>query len=345
MKKLSLLLIASSTALCAAEPAAPPPSLRGSYHPAVRDGMNLWVEADVLYWTPWERALVMTNKKSDVFTTDNFTKKPVIHPNFEWDLGYRVSGGYIFGSDLWDVEASWMRFSSHVSQHRSSHESAFVGMFPIWSLSDDIIAGDYVFESDLKWKISLSLLDLQFGRDFRVLKWLDLEPYFGLRSAWIKQSGKVTYEGGIFLIGIFLPGISINGTDLIRMKNDYWGMGPRVGFAPRIVCGSGFSITADAAISGLYGSFHVRQKETYLEATRFHRHSDFNRFRWIGDLAAGLKWKAPFHHERYALTLGAEWEYHIFFHQFELKRDRFHLVSHNRDLSVQGVTFSGRFDF
>ncbi len=320
-------------------------SLRNSYHPAVKEGMNLWVEADVLYWKPWERALVATNKKSDVFTTDDFTEKPAIHPNFEWSLGYRVSGGYIFGSEVWDVQASWTHFSSHVSQHRSSHGSAFVGMFPIWSLADDVIAGDYVFESDLKWKISVGLLDLQFGRDFEVLKWLDLEPYFGLRSAWIKQSGTVDYEGGIFLIGILAPGVSLNGTDQIKMKNNYWGMGPRVGFAPRIILGKGFSINMDAAISGLYGFFNVRQKETYLDKTRFSHHSHPNRLCWIGDLAAGLQWKTFFHHERYALTLKTDWEYHIFFHQFALKRDHFGLVSKNRDLSMQGVTFASRFDF
>lgn len=340
MKKLLPLLIASSSLF--SEEA---PSLRNSYHPAVKGGANVWIEADVLYWKPWERVLVATNKKSDVFTTDNFTKNSAIHPNFDWSLGYRVSGGHNFASNLWDVVGSWTHFSSHVSQHRSTHDSAFLGMFPIWSLSEDVIPGDYVFESDLKWKLSISLLDLQFGRDLQVLKWLDLEPFFGLRSAWIRQSGIVLYEGGMFLIGILEPGISLNGTDQIKMRNNYWGMGPRTGIAPRIILGKGFSLEGNAAFSGLYGVFNVRQKETYLDTTRFYRHKHLNRFRWICDFSAGVQWKVPSHHQRYALTLKTDWEYHIFFDQFELKRDRFGLVSKNRDLYTQGVTFSGRFDF
>lgn len=342
MKKIvPMLAVVISSSLFAEHPRA----LINSYNPAVKTGVNAWIDVDLLYWKPWERALVATNKKSDVFTTDDFTHAPVIHPHFDWSLGYRLNSGYLFSSHHWDVEASWTHFISHVTQHRSTHGSSFLGMFPIWSLSEDVIAGDYVFESDLKWKFLINILDLQFGRYLNVLHWLDLKPYFGLCSAWIKQYGHVIYRGGIFLIGILEPGISLNGTDHIKMKNNYWGMGPRIGIAPRLILGHGFSLNADAALSGLYGHFHVKQKETYLDVTRFFNRKNLNRFRWIADLAAGIEWKCLFHNERYGLTLKTDWEYQIFFHQFELKKDHFDLVPSNRDLSVQGVTFSVRFDF
>ncbi len=340
MTKFSLAFVAAASALCAEAP----PSLANSYNPAVFDGSNVWIEASILYWKPWEKALVATNKTADVFVTDDFTNNHVVHPHFEWDLGYRVSGGYLFSSTLWDVEGSWTHFTSDVSEHRSSHGSAFVGMFPIWSLSNDVIAGDYVFESDLKWKFTVNLLDVQFGRYFN-LHHLDLKPYVGVRSAWIKQRGDVIYQGGIFLIGILQPGISLNGSDLIKMENNYWGLGPRVGIAPRIILGRGFSLNADAAVSGLYGFFKIRQKEKYLDRVRFSHRAHLNRFCWVGDFAAGVQWKRPLYHQRYALTLSADWEYHIFFRQFELKRDHFGLVPKNRNFSLQGVTFSGRFDF
>ncbi|MBI2743585.1 MAG: hypothetical protein HYX48_06685 [Chlamydiales bacterium] len=342
MKKISLACALLTSASLFATDA---PSLINSYNPAVKDGANIWIAVDLLYWKPWERALVATNKASDVFTTDNFTKAPVIHPHFEWDLGYRVRSGYLFSCNVWDVEGSWTHFASRVSQHRSSHGSAFIGMFPIWSLADDVMAGDYVFESDLKWKITVNLLDVQFGRYLKVFPRLEVKPTFGVRSAWIKQHGDITYAGGMFLIGILQPGVSLNGTDFIKMENNYWGMGPRLGLAPRVILGRGFSLNADAALSGLYGFFKIRQKETYLDTTRFSNHEHLNRFRWIGDLAAGVEWKAPLCQERYALTFKADWEYHIFFRQFELKKDDFDLIPKNRDLSMQGVTFSTRFDF
>ena len=341
MKKISLAITLTLSALAADDPSA----LRNSYHPAVKDGVNVWIDVDVLYWKPWEKALVATNKKSNVFVTDNFTKKHVLHPDFNWDPGYRISSGYLFCSNRWTVEGSWTHLTSDVSQHRSSHGSAFEGMFPIWSLSDDVIPGDYVFESNLKWKFTFNILDLTFERYLKPWSRLELNPFVGLRSAWIKQNGDIVYEGGMFLIGILQPGISLNGADLIKMKNNYWGIGPRIGLDPRFILGNGFSINATAAIAGLYGFFTIAQKERYLERTRFSHHAHLNRFRAIGDLALGLQWKALFHEQTYALTLKADWEYHIFFHQFELKKDHFGLVPGNRNLSTQGVVFSGRFDF
>ena len=339
MIKFSLAFVAATGALVASD------SLVNSYHPSVKEGVNVWIDLSLLYWKPWERALVATNKESDVFTTVDFTKASVVHPHFEWDWGYRISSGYLFPSHLWDVEGSWTHFASRVSQHRSSHGSPFIGMFPIWSLADDVIPGDYVFESNLKWKITLNILDLQFGRYLKTREWFDLKPYFGVRSAWIKQHGEITYEGGMFLIGIVEPGVSMNGTDFINMKNNYWGIGPRVGATPRFILGRGFSLRADAAISGLYGYFNIRQKETYLDTTRFSYHKEPSRFRWIADAAAGIEWKKLFDRERYALSLQADWEYHLFFRQFELKKDDFDLVPDGRNLSAQGITFSTRLDF
>ncbi len=320
-------------------------SLINSYNPAVKDGANVWINMSLLYWKPWERALVATNKKSNVFITEDFTLTPVIHPNFEWDLGFRLSSGYLFDNNHWDVEVSWEHFTSRVSDRHSTNGNPFQGMFPIWSLTDDVISGDYVFTSDLKWKFSINVLDLQFGRYFNTFTWLDLKPYVGLRSAWVRQHGDIDYKGGIFLIGILGPGTSLNGTDHVKMRNNYWGIGPRIGIDPRIILGKGFSLNAKAAISGLYGFFKVKQTETYLATTRFSKHQHLNRFRAIADFAAGAAWKKLFQNERYGLTLSADWEYQLFLRQFEFKKDKFGLVPGNRNLSVQGVTFSARCDF
>ncbi|HSW85893.1 MAG TPA: Lpg1974 family pore-forming outer membrane protein [Rhabdochlamydiaceae bacterium] len=339
------IILTCAALTCAVLSASDSTSLINSYYPAVKDGVDVWIGVDILYWKPWERALVATNKESDVFTTTDFTQAPVVHPRFHWSLGYRISGGYLFPCNLWNVESSWTHFTSHVSQHRSSHDSAFIGTFPIWSMADDVIAGDYVFESKLNWKFTINMIDVQFGRYLNVFHRLDLNPFFGLRSAWIKQHGDVVYEGGMFLIGIIEPGISLNGTDFIKMKNNYWGLGPRVGIAPRFIVWNGLSLNAEAAISGLYGFFKIHQKETYLDTIHFSNHEHLNRFRWIADFAAGVQWKVLFCDERYALTFKTDWEYHIFVHQFELKKDDFDLVPENRNLSTQGVTFSVRFDF
>jgi len=172
-----------------------------------------------------------------------------------------------------------------------------------------------------------------------------LKPYVGIRTGWIQQHTDIDYAGGIFFTTILLGGLSLDATDFIKMKNHFWGMGPRIGIAPHIILGKGFSFYGNADISNLLGYFNVKQKENFLYVDRFVYHKDPFRACWIGNLVAGIEWKTFFCDERYALTFNAGWDYYIFFHQMELKTDNFDLVPHNRNLSIQGVVFSGRFDF
>lgn len=304
---------------------------------------NFWFGLDLLYWVPNECALVVTNKKSSVLLTDDFTKQSVVHPSFEWDWGYRLSAGKQYPSCCFDLEASWTHYSSNVSQ-QSSVDSQVEGSFPIRSLSDDIIAGDYIFDSKLSWRFKVNIIDLQLTRSFRVCDRFEIKPFLGLRNAWISQKGKVRYEGGIFLIGIITPGLSKLGSDVIKMKNDYWGIGPRIGVSPKYTLTKCLSIYGDAALSGLLGCFNLYQKETYMDVERYSYDKDYFRIRPIGDLGIGLQWKTTFC-SCYAATFRLGWEYHILFDQFELEKDEFHLTPSNRNLSIQGATLSCQVGF
>jgi hypothetical protein len=196
----------------------------------------------------------------------------------------------------------------------------------------------------LRWRWNLNFADIQTGRCF-VFHRFEFEPFFGLRSLWLHQLGHVTYKGGMFLIGITAPEVSINGTDKIKMENNYWGIGPRIGLKGLFLMHKGVGLNALAALTAPYGYFNVRQKETYIDTIRFIHRQYFNRFGWMADFSGGLFWKTPFLPERYALTLQTDWEYHLFLYQFKLQRDQFGLIPKNRNFSTQGVTFSGRFDF
>lgn len=310
---------------------------------------NLSINADLLYWKAWEKNLVLTNKTSPIFFTDNYTKAKVIHPTFDWDFGARV-GMSTYLPCCWDVHLDWTYFHTRITQNRHTDSNDLTnvnnqqGMFPIWALSEDIIAGDYVSQAHLNWKLTLNLIDLEFGHPYRCHDCFEIRPYIGLRAAWVRQNASVNYQGGIFFLSILEGGVSLNGTDHITLKNNYWGLGPRAGFQPKIYLGKGFSFYGDAAIAGLCGTFHVKQRETYLGVNRFSHHNNQVRFRWVSDLAAGIGWDATFCGE-YTLGLKLGWEYHVFFDQLELKRDHFHILSHNRNLDVQGLTFSTRFDY
>ncbi len=140
----------------------------------------------------------MTNKETDLYTTADVTQEPMVNPNFQWDFGYRLGFGYIFNKRTWDVAVNWTLILMLLYQKRSNNGDLGFGMFPVWSLADDILPVDWVAKSKMDWKLHLNLLDIDFGRAFVLRKVFFLRPFAGLRLAWINQDVDITYKGGIF---------------------------------------------------------------------------------------------------------------------------------------------------
>lgn len=309
------------------------------------NGYNAYV--DLLYWKTYEKGVVLTNETSPIFTTNNFTLAPVIHPQFDWDFGCRLGIG--MRRNCSDISLDWTYYPTTIQQHRETDSNNLtnisnpLGMFPIWSLSEDTIAGDYVTDAQLKWDISLNQVDLKWTKLSVRYRNLDLRPYLGLTTAFINQNAHIEYSGGIFFYQILDGGVNVDGVDHIHMKNNFWGIGPKIGFEPRWNLFGNFSLFGNAAISGLVGIFHIDQKETFLDVERFSHHENSARLRWIGDLAAGIAWDKCICN--YLVQWQLSWEYHIFFHQLELQEDDFGLIPSNRNLSFQGLVLSGNFYF
>ncbi|MBS0649379.1 MAG: hypothetical protein JSS10_09180 [Verrucomicrobia bacterium] len=322
------------------------PQVLDSFYPQLKNGDNAWGLVDLLYFSVHERRVVMTNKNTNLFTTADITKKPIIHPHLENNFGYRLGTGYIFSKRKWDVAVNWTHFNTDAHQKRSTHHDISRGMFPLWSLADDILPYDWVEEAEMHWELDLNLVDLDFGYALDWGKLFFLRPYAGLRSAWIDQDFDVSYSGGIFVNGLNLPALESScGPDKVHMKNNFWGLGPQLGIEPQMTLGKGWRIYGNACGTLEYGVFSLRQKETYLETARYHRHRHPWRFRWIIDAGAGILWKTYCASDRLALTFKLGWEYHIFFDQMELKGDKFDLISDNRNLVLNGAAFSARIDF
>jgi hypothetical protein len=167
----------------------------------------------------------------------------------------------------------------------------------------------------------------------------------GLRSAWIRQTFDIAYSGGIFSQTLLSPGSDINGIAAITMRNNYWGLGPRIGLSPCFDLGAGFTVFGDASIASLLGQFHLTQKGEYLNSTQFHRQGTPFGVRWALDAAGGLGYKTGLFQDQYDLSLKLSYEFHEFYHQMELKRDSFGLIPRDSNLSLQGVVAHACMDF
>jgi hypothetical protein len=309
-------------------------------------GYHLFLIGEFLWWKAEEDGLTFSYKTNNPTgqLTDN--KIRLEEMDFEWDYGFRVGGGFNIPHDRWDISFFWTNLDTESKTHKNADDGN--GLFPYWAFPNGIAGGEFFNRADAKWKLFLNIGDIELGKDFYVGKSLSVHPFVGPRTAWIDQEFNVKY-----LTAPFLPDQTI---DIIKMKKcDYWGLGPRIGMDMQWWLTRLFNIYASAAISLLYGEFHIHQKEqaeiVELDALQepLNFRNSFHISRPITDLAIGLGWDTQFAHDRLHIGLKVGWEQHVFFDQNQFIRfvssSTNSLLSNRGDLSTEGLTASLRLDF
>jgi hypothetical protein len=315
--------------------------------PQVRNGADLFITADALYWIAHEDGIPIAIENEGQGFTANLSDADGKNLDWNWDWGFRIGVGYNTPHDGWDLGLTWMRVYGRAHEHK--HVSSNNALWPTFthpaaSLNGaNLGLGPYT-KSHAHWKLQLNQIDLDLGRDFFVSKWLTLRPYFGLRTDWIHQKLEIHYNR--------FQGVS--GRDYeVELKNNFWGLGVAAGLDTQWGLGGGWSIFGNAAFAILYG-FHDLDREDELsniiESTFVDLDSSYRVSRTIGDLQLGLRWDKMFDKDRYHLGIQAGWEHHIYFGQNQFPRfvDDSALgdyVANQGDLTFQGWTLAARFDF
>jgi hypothetical protein len=121
------------------------------------------------------------------------------------------------------------------------------------------IPGDLLFDSPRctkatnRFKQHFNVLDLELGRNFFVSRFMALRPYFGLKSAWIRQSNNSSYTlttpSDSFVTGLI---------EKHRIKS--WGLGIRGGISPVWYFMKGFGLYGNLALSGMWTYYKTSLK-------------------------------------------------------------------------------------
>ena len=302
----------------------------------VVDGYNFFLTGDFLYWKAEENGLTYAFKvkhpENDLFNNHLHLKDP----HFEWDYGFRVGAGWNIPHDHWDLYLNWTHFYTGAQGH--VHANQDEGIFPVWAAPFGPLGNHFVLRSKAFWKLYLNILDAELGKEYYVGKKLSLRPHLDIRTVWIDQHFTVDYED---------PDLN----DRVEMKQNYWGIGPRVGLDLQWWLCWGLSICGNADISLVYGKIRSHQEEEMVGVPgHLHYNQHLHITRAITDLGLYLAWDHMFYHDQYHFGLKAGWEEHLFFGQNQLFRflDPFFngsIVSNQGDLALQGWTFSARIDF
>jgi hypothetical protein len=321
-----------------------------SGRPQVRDGFDVFVTGDWLIWQAHENGLgyVVKNKGT---TLPNLSHSSIRDLHYDWDFGFRVGLGFNMPHDGWDIYANWTWFRDHA--HGRQEASSTSSLLPVWAMEDSFEPNTGATKSHAHWKLWLNMVDLELGREFFVSKWMTLRPFVGLRTGWIHQKLDIDYKH------LTVDGV-LSATDdkyEVDMKNNYWGLGLKGGLNSQWGLGAGFSFYGNAAVSLLYGFFHLHHNEelVLLSGTSeefIHNTQSFRVGRAISELALGLRWDTMFANDRCHFGIQGGWEHLMFFGQNQFQRflgqtssNVGSFVANQGDLTIQGWTLAARLDF
>lgn len=333
MKKTLLLFLATTLNLLAEEKA---PSKTDEW-------CNGSVTLSALIWQPQEDGLdyVIRNKNGTAFVNNGKVERI----DASWDIGFRLGFGYKVPNPEINLNLDWTRF--HTSQSDSASAPTYGGLYQIWTIPGSGLTA--ASNAKAKWRLNLDTIDLKMSSPFSPRSFLELRPFIGICTAWVNQRFNVTLDGG--------SSTTISNAlvtyDKTRMKNDYWGIGPKVGLETRWLFGCGLSLYGNVDGSILCGWFDLDQSErvkvaglntelNYLDIPNNHYYQP----RSVLGFNLGLRWDRSFCQEAYHFTLQTGWENLIFFSQNQLMR--FTTSSYpainvptQGDLTLQGVTVKG----
>jgi hypothetical protein len=169
-----------------------------------------------------------------------------------------------------------------------------------------------------------------------------IRPFIGLKTAFLDQKYHLTYRGGTAVSG--------GGADRVKMRNDFWGIGIRIGFNSNWEIYKGFGIYGDVAGSALSGNIHVRQHETLDGATRLKVRNNESTTTAVLELALGLKYAATLNRGKQTFTVRLGWEMQQYYNQnrfmnFVSSSNPGKFTRSMSDVSWTGATLGFRLDF
>jgi len=308
-------------------------------------GYNLFLTGEFLYLQAEENGLEYAVKTNDPTFAGQNEKLDYKNIDFDYHIGFRAGIGYNIPHDSWDLSGYWTHYNTDAKGHSHPHEGD--ALFPTWSrFNPGPLDTTFALNAKAKLRLNVNIIDVELGREYTVGKHLNFRPSMGIRTGFFDQHYHVQY------FPLILPqGISI-AEDNIKLKNDYWGVGPKAGIDTQWVLGGGFSIYGSAAISLIFGEFEIRRNEVFTNFPPANNkvHHDFHQVRAITDLALGIGWDLMLAHDQYHFSVRGGYEQHLYFGQNQLDRVYYNaamsnLVSNLGDLSLQGWSATLRVDF
>ena len=350
---------------------------------------HFFVTGDFIYWKPTEENLgyvalttqtTFQNTISNPTIQDSDVELDIKRPHLKYQAGFEVGFGCDFPPEAhWDALVNWTDYRTKATSHidipavnPSTIPNPQVGSFQITTLTPLGLGnngGGFYNTASAAWRLHVDLLDLEIGRKFFIGKWVLFRPFFGVRAERIKESFQTAYNQPGVAVTIDAQRVAIDAK--LRSKNNYNGIGLRMGLDSQWKIYRNFSLYGDGAASILYGQEKLTANNQVITAnlstvvsnseiaTISHYKNTQNASRAIFDLDAGIRWDQMFACGRCHIGLHVGWAYRYFIDQNQLMKTNNIIVraatfasnggavvlQNNSYLSLQGLVVGGQLDF
>ena len=314
--------------------------------PRVADGVDVYVSADFIYWTPRMEGLgYVMSGYGDGTTAPNPGSMQNI--SWKWEPGFKVGLGLMLGHDGFDmgVEYTWLQTSKTNSVTANTDSAATDTLFPTWNPAEAYTnpSPSDISAAEGHWKLHFNVIDLEMGRNMFLSQYLKLRPHVGFKGAWQDLDYNVKYTFDVTTTSTRF--------DKMAQTQNWWGFGLRMGMDMAWHFTKEFSVFADFAFSELWSQYKVSRKDTQQDATPtagtattvINTKNNFHTVMPVMEMDIGLRWETWFSDDDYHFMIQAGWEEQIWINHNQLLA-LFEQGSHG-DMSLQGLTIKLRFDF
>jgi hypothetical protein len=331
-------------------------------------GWDTFITASFIYWEAMQEGMDLA-RPGQADTTSGIITGPLqlstsggnlLQQEFEYKPGFQVGLGWNTAYDNWTLSAeyTWLHGSTHTSKDAPSPEDTSidgvdVGDTGYW-IPSSWLSGFYddnaTTHISSHWSYKIDYVDAQVSRPFYSGTHFTVEPFFGLRGAWIRQKLSVEADNvGITDVAAHPDEREAN------FQSRSSAIGPRIGLNGNWLLEWGFRFIGDASCSILFTGYDVKESIDSPDADKLPislKMKDLNYLRPNVDLSLGLGWGSYFFCRRMHWDLSATYDFSVFFGQ-NMIRYLADITANTTsdasgapmDLYLQGLTVKTRFDF
>ncbi|QDT47833.1 hypothetical protein Pan258_18710 [Symmachiella dynata] len=170
--------------------------------------------AEMLYWHATEPVDWVLNTNRD--PSNQYVDYETL--TYDWTPGLRVGGGL---EGEWDTKVYYTHFNVDTSDSASGNlTGAFLGAKQAQPPAPQLYFETGQIESSIRY----NMFDWDIGKRFMPVDSLTIRPVTGLRGGWIDQSFQSALQAEYGP-----PGSTVQEHIVENIKNNFWGIGPKVG--------------------------------------------------------------------------------------------------------------------